>query len=66
MAVDLEQVECFPTYTKEFRVLIQDDGVANAISKLDFHNAGCKNFVALAPVTGSKVLKVHILQQATM
>ena len=31
-----------PAYTKEFRVLIQDDGVAKAISKLDFHNGGRK------------------------
>jgi hypothetical protein len=42
MAVDLEQVECFLTYTKEFGVLIQDNGVAKAILKFDLYNGGHK------------------------
>jgi hypothetical protein len=42
MAVNLEQVKCFLTYIKEFGVLIQDDDVAKAISKLDFHNGSHK------------------------
>jgi len=42
VAVDLQQIEGLTTYTKEFRVFVKDNGVAESISELYFHDGGSK------------------------
>ena len=38
VAINLQEVNGFFAHTKEFTILVQDDSVAKAKSKLDFHD----------------------------
>jgi hypothetical protein len=42
MTINFEKIEGFAADAKEFAVLVEDTGVAESISKHDFHDGRCK------------------------